>query len=206
MNAKPIMRCQCLPPPRPARQAGVIVLFTMIAVVLLLIGSVALVRSFDTSLTLAGNMAFKRDLVNQSERGLARAIAMVSPTGPLALDPARQVNSAANNYSASTLASNAHGIPMILIDNDAWTASGMAGADIVDSATGIQIRYVIDRMCSGGGASTTSQCAVSALGIDKSGTYHLVRAGGGLLPVYRISVRVTGPRNTQTYVQSTVSM
>ncbi|MES2832166.1 MAG: hypothetical protein V4695_09250 [Pseudomonadota bacterium] len=190
----------------PKRQRGVIVLFTMIAVVLLLIGSVALVRSFDTAQTLAGNMAFKRDLVNQAERGIARAVASVSPAGALEFDSVRQANSLDNNYSATTLASNSHGIPIILIDEAAWQASGMAGTDLVDSSTNIQIRYVIDRMCSAGGVSTTANCAISSLDIDKNGTNWIRRAGGGMLPVYRISVRVTGPRNTQTYVQSTVSM
>jgi len=190
---------------KPASQRGVIVLFTMIAVVLLLIGSVALVRSFDTAQTLAGNMAFKRDLMNQAERGIARALASVSPAGALEFDSVRQADSTADNYSATTLPSNSHGIPSILIDEAAWQASGMTGTDIVDGSAGIQIRYVIDRMCSAGGMSTAANCAISSLNIDKNGTNWVRRAGGGMLPVYRISVRVTGPRNTQTYVQSTVS-
>ena len=41
---------------------------------------------------------------------------------------------------------------------------------------------------------------------DKGGSSFLKKAGGGLRPVYRISVRVTGPRNTQAYLQGTVTL
>jgi len=192
--------------PKLTAQRGVIVLFTMIAVVLLLIGSVALVRSVDTTQTLAGNMAFKRDLVNQAERGIAHAMATLSASGPLALDTSRHTNLPSNNYSASVLPSNARGIPEILVDENKWTSRGMEGADIVDNDTGIVIRYVIDRMTSAPGVPTIANSAVSYLEGDLAGTIHTQRAGNFMLPVYRISVRVTGPRNTQTYVQSTVSL
>lgn len=194
-------------PTMPARQNGIIVVFTLLAVVLLLIASVALVRSFDTSLNLAGNMAFKRDLVNQSERAIAKAIAVVS-IGVLASDTTRQTNSLTNNYFATTLGSEAHGIPTVLIDDSAWTTAGLtATADIVDTTSSVKVRYVIDRLClSGTVASSTVNCAISALGADKGGTIWIKRAGGSSLPVYRISVRVTGPRNTQTYVQASISL
>ena len=53
----------------PARERGVIMVITLIALVVLMIGGIALIRSFDTSMLLAGNLAFRRDLVNQgSER------------------------------------------------------------------------------------------------------------------------------------------
>lgn len=192
----------------PVRQDGIIVVFTLLAVVLLLIASVALVRSFDTSLNLAGNMAFKRDLVNQSERAIAKAIAVVSIGGVLASDTTRQTNSLTNNYFATTLGSEAHGIPTVLIDDSAWTTAGLtATADIVDTTSSVKVRYVIDRLClSGTVASSTVNCAISALGADKGGTIWIKRAGGSSLPVYRISVRVTGPRNTQTYVQASISL
>ena len=48
-----------------SRQRGVIMIITLIALIVLLISGAALIRSFDTSMLLAGNLAFKRDLVNQ---------------------------------------------------------------------------------------------------------------------------------------------
>src|SRR5690242_13385924 len=88
------------------RQRGVIALFTMIAVVVMLIVSVALVRSVDSSLIVAGSIAFKRDILNQSERAIAVARKSLSSGGALANDVTRQSDSPANNYSASILATD----------------------------------------------------------------------------------------------------
>lgn len=190
------------------RQRGVIALFTMIAVVVMLIVSVALVRSVDSSLIVAGSIAFKRDILNQSERAIVVARKSLSSGGALANDVTRQSDSPANNYSASILATDTHGIPQLLLNNNRWASSGMAGADITDSTSGVTIRYVIDRLCTTSGPSSSAKCVVSSLGNDKGGSDFLAarKAGGESPPVYRISIRVTGPQNTQTYVQSTFSI
>ena len=53
--------------PRRAAQRGVVLLYSLIALVIMLIAAIALVRSFQTSLFNAGNLGFKRDMRNQSE-------------------------------------------------------------------------------------------------------------------------------------------
>ena len=40
---------------------------------------------------------------------------------------------------------------------------------------------------------------------DKGGSNHMKKPVGESRPVYRISVRVTGPRGTQAFLQSTLS-
>lgn len=170
-----------------------------------MISGVALVRSFDSSLVLAGNMAFKRDLVNQGERGMAAAILSMRGSGALSSETARQSDLGSSNYSSTLLATDAHGIPTILLNDGTWTAAGMRAADIKDDVRRVTIRYVIDRLCSGSGAASAASCIVGAYG-DKGGTANVKRATGTTPPVYRISVRVTGPRNTQTYLQTTFSV
>jgi type IV pilus assembly protein PilX len=192
------------------RQNGVVVVFTLIAVVILLITSVALVRSFGTSLTLAGNMAFKRDLVNQSERGVAQAISdikafSIAPTGtPLLAD------NLGKNYSATILPSDSHGIPTILVDDSAWTTKNMTGADIIDNATQIKVRYVVDRQCSDNLPPANTNCMIytsSSYSPDMSANRNRSNFAGSIpAPIYRVSVRVTGPRNIQTYIQSTFTL
>lgn len=189
------------------RQRGVILLFVIIIVVLLMIAAVALVRSVDSSLIIAGNIAFKRDLLNQSERAVALAKKSFSDGGALADAATRQSNSSPHNYSAIILGTNAQGIPNILLNDDAWTASGMTGADIIDSTSGVTIRYVIDRLCTTEGPSSSAKCMVVSHGPSGGSDFLLTRrAGGGTPPVYRISVRIKGPQNTQTYVQSTFAI
>jgi len=185
------------------RQKGVILLITLIAMVILLISGIALVRSFDTSLVLAGNLSFKRDLVNQGDRGFSAAVASFNGAGFLANFMARQSDSLANNYSSTMLASDAHGLPLMLTNDSLWT---MTIPDIVDNTTGVTIRYVIDRMCNITGPSNPNNCIVNTLTIVKGGTAGIQKPTPTNPIVYRISVRVTGPRNTQSYMQSTFSL
>ncbi|WP_442781970.1 pilus assembly PilX family protein [Collimonas fungivorans] len=177
----------------------------MFALIILMISGIALVRSFDSSLVLAGNMAFKRDLVNQGERGMSAAILSMKGAGALVSETTRQSDLPSSNYSASLLATDAHGIPVILLKDSAWTTAGMSASDITDAVSQVTIRYVIDRLCSAPGAASPASCIVSSYG-DKGGTADVKRATGVTPPVYRISVRVTGPRSTQTYLQTTFSL
>ena len=188
------------------KQSGVILIIALIALVILMIGGIALVRSFDTSMLLSGNMAFKRDLMNQGERGMAQAITALS-AGALASEATRQADAPGSNYSAASLASDAHGIPQVLLSDDATFNAAYTAGDIADTASKVTIRYVIDRQCSAAGAFSADICTTTtAAAEDKGGSSFLKKAGGGLRPVYRISVRVTGPRNTQAYLQSTVTL
>lgn len=184
-------------------ERGVTVVIALIALVVLLISGVALIRSFDTSLLMAGNLSFKRDLVNQGERGLRKVSALLT-SGALVDETTRNSNLATANYSAVALASDSHGLPTILSASDANFAAAMTGADLVDTDSQVQIRYVIDRQCASTGAFDASTCLTTPTASDKAGTAWIKRAGGERRPVYRISVRVKGPRNTEVYLQSAV--
>ena len=111
-------------PTLPARRAqrGAVLLFAMIALVVLLIGAAALMRSMNTSLFTAGNFGFKRDLTNQGERAIAAVLDQVS-AGALGTEGSRQANATANNYSASILATNDQGIPLALLTDAAFATS-----------------------------------------------------------------------------------
>ena len=188
------------------RQAGVVMIITLIALVALLAASIALVRSFDSSMLQAGSLAFKRDLVNQGERGMARAMNLLA-SGALA-GAATIADVKKSNYSAVELSSNADGIPVMLVDDKVYAASGMAAEDITDATAHVTIRYVIDRMCSQVGAASAGSCVMAPLTTesDKSVDDRYRTVNPEKRPVYRISVRVTGPRGTQAFFQSTVAI
>lgn len=191
--------------PRKAAQRGVVIVITLVALLIMLIGGIALVRSFDTSMLLTGNLAFKRDLVNQGERGMAKVVSLLT-AGALANETAREAAQPASNYSATVLASDAHGVPLVLVDASAFASAGLTGADLSDASTGVTIRYVIDRQCTIAGAFDASTCMTSPTAEDKSGTSWIKRAGGENRPIYRVSVRVTGPRRTEAYLQRTLAL
>lgn len=181
------------------RNSGAIMLITLIAMVLIMLSAMALIRSFETSQSMAGNLAFKRDLLNRAEQGMTQAIAMFDGGGALFDPDARLNNSPDHNYYAAMLATNGRGIPSILL-----SGAGTRGTeDINDDDAGISIRYVIDRLCSASGEATSSQCTrsvdVGAGSANESGKRTAVYR-----PVYRISVRASGPRNTQIFLQTTI--
>jgi Tfp pilus assembly protein PilX len=190
---------------RRSGQRGVTLIIALIALITLTVGAIAMVRSTSTSLRMSGNLAFKRDLANQSERAVAAALADLR-TGTLASASSREANRVASNYSASVLTSPGQGIPTVLVDDSAFTSAGFTRADIADAASRLTIRYVIDRQCTAAGAYDAAMCSgISTIAGDKGGSSSGSdsKAGGGSAPVYRISIRVSGPRGVQTFLQTT---
>ncbi|HEY9028428.1 MAG TPA: hypothetical protein VIO33_23330 [Burkholderiaceae bacterium] len=189
-----------------ARQRGVVMLIALIALVLLLLAGSAMMRSADNSTVLAGNIGFRRDLGNQAERGFVAARkALVS--GALSSDTTRSSDQLTYNYSSIRLDTNSNGVPTVLASEAAYASKGMTLSDITDSTSGVTVRYVIDRQCIATGTFSAANCEVTAAGsTDAGGSNWLRKAGGESRPVYRISVRVSGPRNTESFYQSTFAL
>lgn len=188
---------------RSARaQRGVTMLFALIALLILMVGAMAVMRSFNASLFGAGNIAFRRDMVNQGERAVAAVIGQLD-AGGFGTDN----NDPSHNYSAVQLPTDAHGVPLALLTDSAFAAVA-SGGDIAGDE-GAQIRYVVDRLCASEGAAGSAGACVYApqTGAGKGGSSVLasraLASSSG--PMYRISVRVSGPRGTQVFVQSSFS-
>ena len=194
------------PPAAPAR--GVVMLFGLIALLIMMIGAAAMLRSTQTTLTNTGNLGFKRDLTNQGERAVDVVLTLVK-TGALSTDAARQATSVASNYSATLLASNAQGLPNALVDDGSFSTVGIGGNDISVADMGVTLRWVVDRLCVNTGTATVTHCTMTdagqPLGCSTSDCFNL----DNLIPqqvVYRLSIRVSGPRATQAYLQSTFTL
>lgn len=193
-------------------QRGVVLIFGLIALVILLIGTAALVRSMNTSLFNAGNFAFKRDLTNQGERAIATVMAAVQ-TGALATEAARESDDANRNYSASVLPTNAQGIPLALLSDAGMAGIATSANDIVIADMAVTVRYVVDRLCVNDGPATAGGCTQADDNVPVGGsTGELINAmdssSGGIgavqsQVVYRVSIRVEGPRRTQSFFQTT---
>lgn len=206
----------------PSRQRGVVLLFSLIALVIMLIAAVALMRSFNTSLFTAGNIAFKRDMQNQSERA-ADAVLTQFRTGTLNTPAARAATDNTRNYSALMLPVNAQGIPNALLTSDS-TFDAAYTAPILysdDAGQSVKVRYLVDRLCSAVGDETTLGAAGCVLadnptpagsssanlqGADRAPLCPTCSSAAPQGVVYRLSVKVTGPRNTQSFFQSTFTV
>jgi type IV pilus assembly protein PilX len=190
-----------------ARQQGVVLIFSLIVLLILAIGAVALLRSVNSSLLSAGNLAFHRDLVNQGEQAVANVMTEFKTNGA-PLGGATTVSMPAANYSATTLPTNPQGVPLVLLDNTAFAVVGTAANDIIPIPTTsqVKIRYVIDRLCTPLPVTViaSSSACVQSTGLPTGGTANRNTAvAPPSATVYRISVRVDGPRSTQAFLQST---
>ncbi|QTN21880.1 hypothetical protein HZ992_17125 [Rhizobacter sp. AJA081-3] len=203
---------------------GVVLLTTMLILVVVLLGAVALVRSFDTSLTMAGNLSFKRDLAQQSELAAQTILSQFRTGGPMETRATRQADNAGVGYLASVQPNNLMGFPQVLLANSDPNAAWPAGVGTINAGRGVNLAYVVDRLCSEPGDEQVlgaDKCVVAGPGAPTGGSSSLWRraeqgssvaaggAGAGLggaanqTIVYRISIRAFGPRGTESYFQTT---
>jgi hypothetical protein len=183
-------------------ERGVVLIFTLIILLILTIGGVALVRSMQNSLFSAGNLAFRRDLMNQGEQAVSFVLTQFKAGG--ALVNATDADLPTQNYKSFILPANAQGVPTVLLDDSSFGAVG-THADLTGATPDVRIRYVIDRLCNASGPPLSSACVQSSAAV--SGGSNLSAYGGTVPPptatVYRLSVRVSGARSTQVFLQTT---
>ena len=187
----------------PSAQRGVVMIFSLIILLILTIGAVALMRSMNTSLISAGNLAFHRDLVNQGEQAVSTVVAAFKTDNLPTTGGITTADVLTSNYSSVALPTNAQGVPNALLLSTANFQATYTAPDLVGSTPDVTMRYVVDRLCSVTGPASIPICVQSS-GLPTGGTANRNTA---VTPpsatVYRLTVRVSGPRNTQTFLQTT---
>ena len=181
-------------PLQRVRQRGVVLFISLIVLVAMSLAGIAAWRSVSTGLLIAGNMAFQQGATLSADRGIEAARAWLTNAANASLLTADQASGYFSSWDTTFNATTFN-----------WTtlSTSTGAAD----AAGNSIRYVIHRMCSSTGAYNLpppQQCVA----ILASGGTILTEPSpglqGSLQPYYRVTVRVTGPRNTVSYVQSTM--
>jgi type IV pilus assembly protein PilX len=177
------------------RQQGVVLFMAMIALVAMMLAAVALVRSVDTANMVAGNIAMKQGALQEADKLMNEAFACLDKGGKLlgsGVSLANDHDTVCNYYaSLQDDTEKPFGIPDILEE--------VTGAK--NDTTGNTVTYVIERMCTAAGAWDPVNCMESPFG--KAAKY-TDRAEAALVPVqalYRISVKVKGPRGVTSYSQ-----
>jgi len=198
------------PNSRATKQAGVVLFIALIALIVMSLAAVALIRSVDTNTMIAGNLSFKQSALISADSGVETAFGWlknqsVPNTDPNA-DPKADLN--ANLNAQGYYATSADDAKTLADSSNAKLASGSninAGLD----SSGNTIKYIIQRMCKNTGAADTSHCLYGPAGEDENSKSNcdlsnpcLGEPTGGLL--YRITTKVTGPKNTVSYSQAFV--
>ncbi len=207
--------CAMLVVASKSSQRGLVLFVALIALVVMSLASVALIRSVDTSSQITGNLAFKQSTATTSSYGLE---AMADTIGGQ-LKSYAFTNDPSNGYYAvcTTFDSGATGqcngenltLSTTWSDANSKLATGAGIANGKDPY-GNTIRYVVERMCNQNGDVSKERCMMAA-SPDPDST----KRGCGFcltlppvaepLPIYRVTVRIVGPRNTVSYVQAFVS-
>ena len=209
----------------PGQQRGISLFVAITALALMTVAGLSLMRSVDTANQIAGNMAYRSAGLNASDLGVEAAAAFLhnvvwaAPDAPIPAGcsvgtvarPGPPPVAARNGdcrYSPRFMPTDEQGLPPV-----DWTNEGNIPVTAVD---GNRIQFVIERLCNPDGAvpiNLGSPAAYNENNIPhcmwrdipfekphKAGTIQGVSDRVGIM--YRVTVRVRGPRNTTTFVQA----
>jgi type IV pilus assembly protein PilX len=211
------------------KQRGISLIVVLIGLVIISFAAVALLRSTDTATLIAGNLGFKKAALASGDAGSEGAIAWLNGAAAGTTLHADQADQ--GYYASSRDACDLTGTrtPNNTDDDVDW-----AGGDPRDEcnvsaiqpnpqpagvATDYSVSYIINRMCNAAGnpgsvlaadGITAMVCSSADASDDGSGStkvgpdYSGYAFTGSSQTYYRITTRITGPRNTVRYTQTWV--
>lgn len=193
-----------------ARQRGLVLFFALIALVAMSLAAVALVRSVDTATLISGNLAFRQAATTSGDGSIETAITALTAMNASPLNAFKDSGHPFNNTNAAAgYYSNANDL-LNLTASATWVDASSSPESV--DASGNRSRYIIQRMCRiENQLLTKTNCLFSAAAPDKNGhsiplPSAICEGSGcpkaGQNPIYRITTRVTGPRNTVSYIQA----
>jgi Tfp pilus assembly protein PilX len=181
----------------PQRQRGIVMFIALISMVILSLAGIGLVRSVDTGSAVAGNIAFRQASVVAVNRAIEEAVDALYKTRSITNTLA---DDAAHHYFASLQAGEkADGTPAVL--SGSYPPSGYSMSVWQDAANLVEVRYVIERVCSAAGAASIATCDLMPPKVSDAGTDNEQR-GIPLPPIphFRVTVRVDLPNTNSTSI------
>jgi len=218
-----------LPRPIAARQRrsserGVVLILALIVLVALTLAAVALTRSVGTSNVIAGNIAFQQAATHSADRGVEAAVAWIEKnsvatgTGACAAITPLGCTQTTEGYQALRAdPTSSQDWKTFFLQN---AKDNKVKTMDLDTTTGNTVAYLVQRMCEKEGEANTdvNSCASSPFASAGSCPGGTTCTGGGgrggtgsnvnasKQTYYRITVMVSGPRNTQSLVQAMVAL
>lgn len=175
---------------KQAGQRGVTMLVVLVLLSVMLLGGLAFARLTEVGTLAAGNTAYREASLQASEVGLNTVYERVRE------DIADDDVSIAGWYWNTLQATDANGIPQVNFDAAPSIAVGP-----------YTVSYVAERVCDSPAVTEPlRQCLVKQIPQENESR----KAGGEALDPpnskqYRVTIRVTGPKATQTWVQSLIT-
>lgn len=220
---------------RRAKQQGVVLFIAMIALVVMSLAAVALIRSVDTNSLITGNLSFKQTSITSASYAIEGFTQFLATKSFDNEDDAAYsaVDDRTNGYYASCNNNVTQSAPANICDGARLTNAATWKAGVTSKlpelaslsspgkdAYGNTIEYIVERMCTTAGMSvkkidqdmdpTTACLKVIREPEGFSLNVKTMPLAGGIkpyanIPIYRITVKVTGPKNTTSFVQAFIS-
>lgn len=198
---------------RPSER-GVVLILALIVLAAMTLAGIGLTRSVFTSNKIAGNLAFQQSATHAADTGIEAAIAWLEERNRNSPDTLydNRVPGGVNLGYFAFKSAGTDPAPGSSWESSwaSWAAAGGVNQLARDPNTGNRVQFTIHRLCNATGAPTSGiGCSASPTTIGSEGGSR----GSGVVALavpsqryYRITVRVDGPRNTVSFVQSVVAM
>jgi type IV pilus assembly protein PilX len=202
---------------QPFRQRGVVLFIALIALLVMSLAAVALIRSADTNTVIAGNLALRQSALISSDRGAETAMNWIGTKAVANIATLDSNNVAEGYYATYSPTADANGDGAINDKDDILFAKNLVDnsgiLDTADDGQGNKIEYIVQRMClnlAPPANDATNKCMLGEpeIGTSSKGVKDATEAGAivdtSQSPIYRVTVKVTGPKNTVSYTQTYV--
>ena len=194
-------------------QRGVVLFIALIVLVAMSLAGLALMRSVDTGTLIASNLAFRQSATHLGDTGIEAGFTWlknVSPASTLYNDnPGITGGGGYFANWAENLDLIGNTTPADASDDFNW--GGANAIAVTSPAAGYSINYVIHRLCKSTGDPVSITCVKQSGAASSSSSGSKGAAAFGVMAIsvptnalYRVTVRVAGPRNTVSYVQAVV--
>jgi Tfp pilus assembly protein PilX len=192
---------------RSARQHGIVLIIVLIMLASMTLAAISLFRSVDTNVLIAGNLAFKQTTIMGSDAGIQNAINTVGAMSSATLNAG-----GAAGYIPNQQVFDFTGTDPTVPDFDWNNCLGAGSCRQTNDGAGNTVLWVVHRMCSLPGSPLAVDCVRGTVDGTSGGLQGSSQGNAGVggplarttQIYYRITTRVTGPRNTLTYAQAIV--
>jgi Tfp pilus assembly protein PilX len=189
-----------------SRQKGSVFFIALVVLVAMALSGIALVRTMDAGVLVAGNIAFRQSTVHGGDLAIETARSWLSANAGCNADSCPIQNGSKTTPWYFPYAARGG----INVADYPWDSTA---ANKITDARGNTISFVLQRLCSlsGNPNAAANNCMSSQLAGD--GGYMGDSKSGDALqsfkPVqyyYRVTARIVGPRDTTSYVQGFIQM
>ncbi|HKT30041.1 hypothetical protein [Dyella sp.] len=184
------------------RQKGMIsTLIALIVLVVTLLAALALMRSVDTSNTIASSMTFRQSALQSAERAYVDALQNITFAQPTSDNDQSSLGYYAEPQPATSRSTG--DIPNVLINLTSGSIAQVTKANTNDD----DIYYVVERLCQAAGPATITGCVtpgaqILGASVSNQTSDQNEPFNNGATAAFRLTVRVNGKKGSVAYVQS----